>query len=226
MIIDCISDLHGYYPKLEGGDLLLLAGDYTMSGKLVQWADFFGWLREQPYEKKVLVAGNHDNFCSSGFPKNQIEADELKEVIDFLDIDVDFEYLCDSGTEYKGAKIWGSPWSLWFNGINQKCMAFTGSEEDLKQKYEEIPTDIDILITHSPPYGILDINQRNQHCGSTELRNIVISRRRLSNLKLHVFGHIHECGARNYSTTLCNFVNCSFVDESYNPIHGAQRIIL
>jgi len=27
MIIDCISDLHGYYPELEGGDLLIIAGD-------------------------------------------------------------------------------------------------------------------------------------------------------------------------------------------------------
>jgi hypothetical protein len=29
MIIDCIADLHGHYPKLDGGDLLIICGDLT-----------------------------------------------------------------------------------------------------------------------------------------------------------------------------------------------------
>lgn len=90
MDVTCISDLHGNYPELEGGDLLIIAGDYTASDKITQWEQFFKWLKGQDYRKKILIAGNHDNFMMSGFPHNQLEAEGIS----------DFEYLCDSGTEF------------------------------------------------------------------------------------------------------------------------------
>jgi len=62
MIIDCISDIHGFFPKLDGGDLLLIAGDLTARDEPQQFKEFKQWLKEQRYAKKVLIAGNHDNF--------------------------------------------------------------------------------------------------------------------------------------------------------------------
>jgi hypothetical protein len=53
MIIDCISDLHGYLPKLEGGDLLIVCGDLTAYNKPKQYEEFFLWLKKQKYRKKV-----------------------------------------------------------------------------------------------------------------------------------------------------------------------------
>lgn len=217
MKITCVADLHGYKPKLSGGDLLILAGDYTAADKLTQWAEFFRWLKEQSYDKKILIAGNHDNLFENGFPKNQKEADDLKEVIDFLDIGVDFEYLCDSGTEYKGLKIWGSPWSMKFYGMNPKCMNFTANSEfELLDKWKMIPKDIDLLITHTPPYVMLDMNVDGENCGNYELHKLLGAK--ILKPKLHIFGHIHEAyGQKKYHKT--TFINCSYVNEKYKPVN-------
>lgn len=210
MIIDCISDLHGYYPKLEGGDLLIVAGDLTARDTSDEHIDFIEWLEIQDYQKKIVIAGNHDN---------NIDPDGIETYC------WNSSYLEDSGTKFDGLKIWGSPWSLTFDGINPKCEAFTGDEEFLKRKFDLIPVDIDILITHSPPYGIMD-KGLHLHLGSHELRNIVLDACRLPRMKLHVFGHIHECGGKKINTPLCSFVNASHVDEKYRPVNEPVRIIL
>ncbi len=66
MIIDCIADLHGFYPSdLPGGDLLIIAGDLTATDTQKQHLEFVDWLYKQKYEKKVWIAGNHDNFLQN-----------------------------------------------------------------------------------------------------------------------------------------------------------------
>lgn len=234
MIIDCISDLHGFKPKLPGGDLLILAGDYTEADTLPQWEEFYRWLKEQPYEKKIMIAGNHDNLLKIGFPKNQEEADDLKDVVEFLGEKSDFEYLCDSGTEYEGLKIWGTPWTPWFYGVNPKCKVFMESEEIIAKRFQLIPNDIDILITHGPPYGILDeldavLRPRVSgmvNAGSKSLRNVVLDGKYFTKLKFHVFGHIHEQGGKSIATALdVKFVNASHVNEYYKPTNEAIRIV-
>jgi Icc-related predicted phosphoesterase len=216
MIIDCISDLHGYYPELLGGDLLIVAGDLTYHDSVIEHCKFLQWLNAQSYKKKVYIAGNHDNFYARQIEKYPIYPD--------------VEYLQDSGTEFEGLNIWGSPWSLWFEGINKKCMAFTGDEDQLKHSYELIPEDTNILITHSPIEGILDsvgnyTTGQMQYTGSISLRNIVLSKR-LPNLKLHVFGHIHEWGGKILQLPTMKLVNASYVDEHYQPVNKPMRIEL
>lgn len=229
MDITCISDLHGYYPKLEGGDLLIVAGDLTARDSSKEFYEFADWMRNQEYEEKIVIAGNHDTWLT------QIDNRELENWTDIGE----FEYLLDSGTECDFGteevifKVWGSPWSLWFDGINPKCKAFTGSEKDLAKKFALIPYDVDILVTHSPPCGILDeikpkimpprIGMLN--VGSTALRNMILSDEFI-NLKLHVFGHIHEQGGKELKTTLTTFVNASHVNERYEPVNKPVRVVL
>src|ERR1700748_3248881 len=110
MKITCISDIHGEYPETTGGDLLILAGDYTGSDKIPQWDAFYKWLHKQDYRKKIMIAGNHD-----GFLIHAMNTADYREIIG--EWGEDYEYLCDSGTEFEGLKIWGSPWSLLFSGI-------------------------------------------------------------------------------------------------------------
>ena len=216
MIIDCIADLHGHYPTLAGGDLLIVAGDLTAHDISHERHVFLQWLAEQDYRKKVWIGGNHDNsLVGLTFTPTRHDA---------------AEYLCDSGTEFQGLKIWGSPWSLTFDGINPRCTAFTGTEEDLKKKYDMIPDDIDILITHGPPYGIRD-EVLNWHTGKAESvgSKSLMTRVQDINPKYHIFGHIHEGygtyeSEDKYLTT--KFINCSHVNELYEPVNKPVRIIL
>ena len=211
MDITCISDLHGYYPKLDGGDLLIVAGDLTATDTHDQHIQFALWLRDQKYKKKIVIAGNHD----VSMQKNML-SDKTSEIPG-----MNCTYLCDSGTEFEGLKIWGSPWSLWFPGINPKCTAFTGNENKLMHEYEKIPTDIDILITHTPPYGILD-KCRNGHVGSESLRQQLFRIKP----KLNVFGHIHECGGQIIDLVSSVCMNVSIVNERYEHVNKPVRIIL
>jgi Icc-related predicted phosphoesterase len=213
MIIDCISDLHGYYPEMEGGDLLILAGDLVEDGSMRALRDFHHWSKRLKYRKIIIIAGNHDT---------RVQICDVPGMPDSYDI----QYLCDSLANFEGLKIWGSPWTKTFEGMNPKCKAFTfDTDEELAEKWELIPEDIDILVTHSPPHAIMDCTSYGNHVGSISLRNMVIGDR-FPKLKLHVFGHIHEHGGKCFYTTLTTFVNASHVDDVYNPVHEPVRVIL
>jgi Icc-related predicted phosphoesterase len=208
MIIDCIADLHGHYPELEGGDLLIVAGDLTARDLFDEMVYFSVWLQKQEYKKKVFIAGNHDNLlmktaCGRSNPS--------------------IEYLCDSGTEFEGLKIWGSPWTTKFSGMNPLCMAFTVDDDDeLSDIWYEIPKDTDILITHSPSLGMLDEipigNDKIKHAGSASLAEYVHQIRP----RLHVCGHIHE----GYGMIKHYFVNSSIVNEHYQTVNKPIRVVL
>ena len=220
--IDLLSDLHGFYPELPGGDLLIVAGDLTARDTHAEYLKFYSWLHKQKYKHYIFIAGNHDNLIQKG----EVLTTSL----------ADTTYLCDSGTQFEGLKLWASPWTKTFPGMNPKCKAFTvDTEEELAGKLSLIPEDTDILITHSPLYGILDEVDFSEgysiavHVGSTSLRTRVGELR----LKLHVFGHVHE----GYGTYRSNlefidrpgwpiYVNASHVNERYEPVNKPIRIEL
>lgn len=221
MIIDCISDLHGEYPELEGGDLLIVAGDLTASDTGKQLMDFVLWIKGLRYKKVIVIAGNHDN---------SLKFNDECCVFDTYN-DSHIQYLCDSGTEFEGLKIWGCPWTLWFQGINPHCKAFTCTENEMRKHLVKIPRDIDILVTHGPPEGIFDgvldwTTGKTKDTGSRTLRHMVLDGSYFPNLKLHVFGHIHEHGGEMLDTTLCTFVNASVMNEDYDMVNKPVRIIL
>lgn len=222
MIIDCISDLHGNYPELEGGDLLIVAGDLVKNDSEIEHDKFYFWIKSQKYSKKIVIAGNHDNY---EFNCSKVLAKGLKP----WGIQ-GCEYLCDSGTEFEGLKVWGSPWTKTFPGMNPHCKAFTvDTEEELAEKWALIPDDIDILITHSPPYWILDKTIYGENVGSKSLSKELTRIRPM----LHIFGHIHEgygkdtedyevfCGEREII-----LVNASHTNERYEPVNKPVRIEL
>lgn len=244
MIIDCISDLHGHYPKLEGGDLLIVAGDLTAKHSVEEYHWWCNYFKVLPYKKVIFIAGNHDPFL--------IDVKPFKETRWWNgQIVGEFEYLCDSGTEFeyeapssnewgskegpmgavayekKKLKIWGSPWTLRFEGMNPHCMAFTvDTEEQIAEKWKLIPDDVDILVTHSPPQQVRDWIWDYPRgvvrvCGSKSLKDAY----RRIRPKLHVFGHIHEGYGQDANSTT-KFVNASHVNERYEPVNKPIRIIL
>jgi Predicted phosphoesterases, related to the Icc protein len=223
MIIDCISDLHGYCPDLEGGGLLIIAGDLTGNDSYPQWNAFFNWLDEtsDKYKRICVIGGNHDNVLL--LSSNRFTYLRREEKIIYLE---------DSGTEFDGLKIWGSPWTKTFEGMNPHCKAFTfDNEEELAEKWALIPDDTEILITHSPPCGILDQiafhekDAYDEYAGSESLAKRIVE---LKKLRLHIFGHIHEHGGQKemYLNNQIVFINASHVNENYRPVNRPIRIEL
>lgn len=215
MMIDCIADLHGHTPRMPGGEVLLLAGDYTASNKQEQWLVFFEWIKGLPYDHIVLIAGNHDGLLHS-----LMQSEAVKEVLEEASV----HYLCDSMVEINGMKIWGSPWTPVFDRVNPRTKAFMKPDNDLDGHFEKIPEGIDVLLTHGPPKGGLDQNEHGEHCGSLSLSYHMVR----AKPKIHVFGHIHEqagkrltIGDENQKTTLFN-VSC--VDQRYKPQRGCIRV--
>jgi Icc-related predicted phosphoesterase len=235
--VDCIADLHGHYPELDGGDLLIVAGDLTAMDTDKENIFMLAWLECQKYKKIIFVAGNHDNFIQErAYPSSE-----------------KMIYLCDSGTEFEGLKIWGSPWTKTFPEMNPKCKAFTcETDSGLAENWALIPEDIDVLITHSPPYGILDTvrryglfsHEREENVGSYSL---LVAAKKLRNLKLFVFGHIHGAQGHYKPEEFIKFaedgdnekvfghpqcksfphiVNASHVNEYYEPVNNPMRVIL
>ena len=232
MIIDCIGCLHGAKPKLEGGDLLIITGDLTARDTSIERLEFLRWLSDQDYKKKIFIAGNHDNSLVG----MHIRTTEIGMT----------HYLCDSGTEIlyyplldppnldnigvpykrKTLKIWGSPWTSRFEGINPHCCAFTGADDDeIAPHFELIPPDVDILITHGPPFAIRDTTKDGRQVGSPSLMAQHITRLRP---KLWVFSHIHEGYGKDgpYPWSGTTYVNCSIMNEKYEPINKPIRIEL
>ncbi len=222
--VDCISDLHGHYPELPGGDLLIVAGDLTAMDIYDEYLQFCEWIKKQNYKCKILIAGNHDNQLQRNRPC-------IKEDDNFT---LDVVYLQDELYTFEGITIYGTPWTPWFYGVNPHCKAFMANESKLKDKFDLIPKHIDILVSHGPPKGCLDeIPDWNtgkiEHVGSQALKDAVDRVQPL----YHVFGHIHEHGGKQlrYKWTMdkrpdCQMFNVSVVDERYKPNNQVRRIIL
>ena len=204
MKIVCISDTHSGHNKFEipDGDILIHAGDISSRGKPEQIKKFNNWLGRLPHQYKIMIAGNHD-FLFENEP--DIAAEMITNAI----------YLNDSGIEIEGVKFWGSPITPWF--LDWAFNRYRG--EDIQQHWDKIPLDTDILITHGPPYGILDKTVYGQAVGCENLLEIV----QKVQPKLHIFGHIHEAyGKKKLKGT--TFINASLMDENYNPVHKAHVI--
>ena len=114
--------------------------------------------------------------------------------------------------------------------MNPHCKAFTlDSEQELEEKWKRIPWDVDILITHEPPYGVRDeIDEvtkwgtKQFNVGSPSLLYYV----RMHQPKLHVFGHIHEAYGEEKLDDIIPCINASHVNEMYQPVNKPVRIVL
>ncbi len=206
MKIVCLSDTHNCNEQISvpDGDILIHSGDATIRGTESEVEEFLTWFSKLPHKHKIFVAGNHDWLYENN---NRFAR--------LLTANFNIKYLQDSSTEIEGLKIYGSPWQPRF--FDWAFNLMRGAE--LAEKWKLIPNDIDILITHGPPNGILDEVQRKyfvENTGCEELRKRVEEIAAFGKLKLHVFGHIH-CGYGIREEFRVKFVNASNCDESYEP---------
>jgi Icc-related predicted phosphoesterase len=199
------SDTHEMHSRIAWpeGDILVHAGDFTMVGRPEKIEGFGNWLRDTSFSAVIIIAGNHDIL----FQKEPERARRLLTKHDKV------HYLEDSGCRIDGISFYGSPWQPEFS----YGWAFTlAAEEELRNKWHSIPSNVQILITHGPPAGILDFTTDGRHAGSTTLLAELNQRVKP---QLHLFGHIHE-GYGICKIEETKFVNPSICNPDYMPIHS------
>jgi len=207
--ITFVADTHCKHKQitndLPGGDLIIHAGDVSSMGYFHEIRNFCDWYSKLNYNTKIFIAGNHD-FGFQDSPKSVVKLVKSYQNINYLQDD-----LLLLGEEYDNyedkIKVWGSPWSPRF--LNWAFNADRG--EDIKQYWDKIPMNTDILITHCPPFGILDkVIGRNENLGCEELA------KRISIIKpkIHVFGHIHTGYGYKFDGHT-HYINASVVNEQY-----------
>ncbi|RSL17694.1 Icc-related predicted phosphoesterase [Edaphobacter aggregans] len=173
MVLVLFGDTHELHREVEvpAGDILICVGDFTMfSRSFSAIVDFNEWLGELPHRHKIVVPGNHEFFLESN-PKRRGLLDNA-------------HVLLDEGIEIEGLRFYGSPMTPLYGAAFGKS-----SPNDRERHWSKVPDDTHVLVTHGPPFGILDVSpDQADRMGDPELRNRV---RELSSLKLHAFGHIH-----------------------------------
>lgn len=197
-----ISDTHGLHYKVDvpDGDILVHCGDFMNSGRDVQELySFSSWWNNLSHAHKILVFGNHDVMA-------QKEPALVKAAFENTHI------LLDSGVEIEGIKFWGSPYTPNFFPDHWAFNAARGDE--IKQHWDSISYDTDVLLTHGPPFGILDqIKPASEHLGCEDLAEAVYK----ICPKIHVFGHVHgSYGTQQFGI---KFINASQVNEKYRVVN-------
>ena len=207
MRICFISDTHKHHNCMKFDipecDLLIHAGDICGSGySLKSVNQFLYWYDSLVQAKnKILVAGNHDRVFEN-IP------DRVQEVISKYNNVI---YLQDECVVIDGVKIYGSPWQPAFCNW---AFNLERNGNELFEKWNNIPQDTDILVTHGPPKYILDhCKYGGDHAGCGILRSQIFDR---LNLRIHHFGHIHECYGTKYEQGVL-FVNSSICTLNYHP---------
>lgn len=197
--IVAVSDTHALHKAIAipDGDILVHAGDMTRNGAFKDVQAFNDYLGTLPHRYKIVIAGNHD-FC---FERNNKGAREL------LSHAI---YLQDEAVTIEGIHFYGSPWQPrffdWAFNLDRGAA--------LRAKWELIPPDTDVLITHGPPFGQGDRSCHGECVGCVDLLEFVEKIRP----RLHIFGHIHEAVGvtHNAHTT---FINASSCNLAYKPVN-------
>ncbi|MDH5298221.1 MAG: metallophosphatase domain-containing protein [Desulfobulbaceae bacterium] len=203
MKIALFSDTHALHGQINipDADILIFAGDMTHCRTARDVSNFNSFLASLPHRHKVVVGGNHDHRLARDPEKAKLLFSEAA-------------YLLDESVVVSGITIYGAPWQPLFN--DRACDAFALPRgKALKEKWDMIPPGVDILVTHTPPAGILDQDGPVAH-GCSDLAAAVAARKP----KYHIFGHIHSRhGMIIHGST--RYINCNVQGEN-----GALRSAL
>lgn len=201
MKIICIADTHNQHKIIDipKGDMIIHAGDFTEAGTKAETEDFLRWFSHLPHQHKILIAGNHDFYLE----RNHESIHKI--------MPPNIHYLCDSSVTIENICFWGSPFTpgngSWaFNNLPGNQML---------KHWNKIPANTEFLITHSPPFGILDELDNKRHIGCDKLLQ------RVNQLKIphHIFGHNHnDYGIVRTNSTI--FINAASLDDRYRPLNS------
>ncbi|TYZ63064.1 hypothetical protein PybrP1_006880 [[Pythium] brassicae (nom. inval.)] len=215
----CLSDTHGRHRRVRVplGDVLVHCGDFTQRGTHAEIRDFNDWLGSLPHRHKLVIAGNHDLSMDAAEYRTHWDATwrhrEFQDPALSRALLSNCTYVENRSVVVDGVKIFGSPMTPPIPG---RVMAFNVPRGfAAQQHWAKVPTDVDVLLTHGPPHGVLDKVFTGAHVGDETLLKEVLSRCRP---QFHVFGHIHEAyGATRVGRTV--FINCATSTLLGSPTH-------
>lgn len=233
--IIALSDTHGYLPEIKTPfDLMLICGDICPThdhyyGYQINWFqhEFAEWINKLPFKNNwsrvVITWGNHDRI---GERIGKLELEHFYTITDHKAVilrneDYLFHYLFDLEKDGKlevntgFLKIFGTPYCKRFGN-----WAFMNSDEVLKFKYEFLPNDCDILISHDAPdinnLGMISMGDwSGENAGNKVLAEVIKEKKP----KIALCGHIHS-GNHNFEKIDDTWMaNVSYVNEDYVPDH-------
>lgn len=196
MRIVVISDTHGGHEELAlpSGDVLIHCGDFenlfqANPDAILQIDD---WFKRQEFDLVLCTGGNHDHLIQECLNEGRQPFEHAV-------------FLKDEAFAHRGVTFHGSPWVPHLDGH-----AFFADDDRLRDAWAAIPDDVDVLITHTPPAGILDISSTDLMLGCACLAERLVQ----LGPKLHCFGHVHaSAGTCQVGTT--TFVNASSVGSDF-----------
>ena len=200
-----ISDTHTFHKNvaLPEGDILIYAGDAEIRSDM-ELMFFINWFESLDYKHIIWIGGNHDFYLEQLYNSNITPAN----------IPENIHYLINTGITIEGIKFWGSPFSSQFGR-----WAFMEHLDVLKEIWGTIPFDTDIVITHSPPFGINDQCVNGISVGCPALRD------KLKEIKpkYHICGHIHSAYGI-YQDKNTTYINASLLNDFYEMVNKPIEI--
>jgi Icc-related predicted phosphoesterase len=232
MVCKITSDLHGFLPEItDPFDLLIIAGDITPAtrgfhSKKVQkdWVlnKFKTWIDKLPYKdvmsRVFIVPGNHDFVFEELSTPERLELESTLGFRCKLLIHEEITFKC----EFKHIRIFGTPYCKIFG-----TWAFMHDNDYLKEKYNQIPKGLDILISHDPP-TLCDLGKIHQGWNQgVQAGNSLLAERILEIKPKYVFaGHIHSGNHNLTEYQGIQLANVSISDEHYDPVYPILTIEL
>jgi len=201
VVISDTHELHEALGVLEG-DVLIHCGDsaYGFNRSDAQVDRLDDWFGRQHFERILVIGGNHDFEL-----QKRVETNERL----FRNAD----YLQDKAFQFQGINFYGAPWIPELSG-----WAFHLPADELCNRWDLIPDNTDVLITHTPPANILDRNSRGKACGCPILRKRVIDLKP----RVHCFGHVHASGG-TIELQGTTYINASLVNSQYELVRRPQE---
>lgn len=212
-----ISDTHTQHDKVHVPecDILFHCGDWTYLGEKETVENFAKWLNTLPARHIVITPGNHEIGLFRKLPQSRSW---------ILDHCPRANLLIHESVEIQGINIFGSPYTPYFHNwawnagrtIAESVYYFKPFIGDL---WQDIPENTQILITHGPPYNILDTAMDYNDGYATSVGCVELSKRieALPDLKIHAFGHLHYDGGKTKTINNIKYVNAAVCNDAYKP---------
>lgn len=208
--ITAISDTHTKHSdiKIEPCDILVHAGDYSYQGRIQEVTSFLQWFSKQSATHKIFINGNHE--------VGPYESPALFKTI--LSSYSNVIYLNEELVEVEGLKIYGYPITSTF--FDWSYMRDRGSPEMLAG-LAKIPTGVDIILSHGPAAGILDIVPDGSHAGCEDLLKELDRIRP----KVMICGHLHSNNGFKEVNNILH-VNASILNDQYQHVYNPKTIYM